>query len=199
MVEAHERVALAAVCAARRARGLCDCAPPAVRARRAAAAGREEAVLTRLARGGEVGGVHAVAGHAGAVCKRGGGGRRGVFEGGARRALAVAALGREEAVRTRAARVGELVRRVRRPGGAPAAWGAQAVVELGGAGQRELAGGARRRQHGQHGAGGAVVVGGALHAGVLGLAGEAALAEGAGGAGQAEAIVCYVCMRALDS
>jgi hypothetical protein len=92
--------------------------------------------------------------------------------------------GREEGVRAQCARVGQWFRRmrVRGPRCVAAARRAQTVVDLGGAGQRELSG---RSGRGQHCTSGAVVVGWALDTGLLRLVGEPGLAEGAGGARQA--------------
>ena len=139
-------------------------------ARGVAAAGGEEAVDAGLARGVQVYGVHAVAegvqavaGHARAVRKGAGSYGGSVFVCGAGRALAVAALGREGAVGAGPARVRELAGRVRGPRRAAAARRAEAMVELGGAGQRELA---WRAGRGQHNPGGAEVVSGALDAGL---------------------------------
>jgi hypothetical protein len=163
-----------------------------VRARRAAAVGGEEAVGAGHAGGGEegvvggvAGGLDAVARHARAVCERGGAGRGGVLVRGAGGARAVAAGGRVEGVRARATWIGKLLWRVRGPGSSAAARGAETVVDVCGAGQRELAGRAGLRDDGTRGT---VVVGGALDAGLRRLVGEAARAEGAGGAGQAQAL-----------
>lgn len=162
-----------------------------MRARRAAAAWRKEAVIAGRARCSKEGVVRrvlsavrdAVPWDAGAVGERCGAWRRCVlvcWAGGARR---VAVGGREEGVRAQNAGIRQFVWRVRGPGQAAAAGRAEAVVDVCGAWQRELAVRARR---GQHRAGGAVVVGRTQHTRLLRLVCEAAAAVGAGGARQAD-------------
>lgn len=184
-------VALAVAGAACCARRLCHSAPAAVRARRAAAAWRKEAVIAGRARCSKEGVVRrvlsavrdAVPWDAGAVGERCGAWRRCVlvcWAGGARR---VAVGGRKEGVRAQNAGIRKFVWRVRGPGQAAAAGRAEAVVDVCGAWKCKLACRAGRRVHG---AGGAVVVCRTEHTRLLPLVCESAGAVGAGGAWQAE-------------